>query len=66
MSTSYSEETQQIIDDFLTALSGKEKVDSELLTELRKMARNGTLDNGSRIQKALASLEDRANELHHR
>ena len=66
MAQPYSEQTQKILDDFLDALGQNEGIDSEFLEELRGMARSGTLDDRSRIQQAVADLEGRADELHHR
>ena len=64
MTQPYSQQTQKILDDALTALGERDEMDPGFLRELRVMARSGALDNRSRVQKAIANLEARADELY--
>jgi ribosomal protein L19E len=64
MAQPYSEEVQKILDDLLAALAEKKEIDSTLLAELRTMARSGTLENRSQIQRAIANLKAKADELY--
>lgn len=64
MTQPYSQQTQKILKDALTALGEREEMDPDFLKELRAMAGNGTLGSRSRVQKAVANLEARADELY--
>ena len=62
----YSEETQRILNDFVTALGDDPRTDPDLLIELRRMMAAGALESPARIRRTIAQLEAKADELYHR
>ncbi len=60
MSHPYSEETREILEDFMQALGKDARVDVDFLAELRRMVDSGTLDTHTGIQQAVANLKAKA------
>jgi hypothetical protein len=66
MSQPYTAETGKILSDFLEALNRNERVDPAFLAELRQMTTAGELGDTTRIDHAIAALEERGHELQDR
>jgi hypothetical protein len=60
----YSEETREILEDFIQALGKDARVDADFLAELRRMVDSGTLDSSASIQRAVANLKAKADKLY--
>ena len=66
MPQSYSEETQDILEDLLRMLSKYEEVDPDFLAELRKMTDEGELGDRTRIRRSISIIKAKADELQDR
>ena len=64
MSHPYSEETREILEDFIQTLGKDARMDADFLTELRRMVDSGTLDSHASIQQAVANLKVKAGKLY--
>jgi hypothetical protein len=64
MSHPYSEETREILEDFIQALGKDARVDADFLAELRRMVDSGTLDASASIRQAVANLKAKADKLY--
>ena len=64
MSHPYSEETREILEDFMQALGKDARMDADFLAELRRMVDSGTLETSASIQQAVANLKAKADELY--
>ncbi len=64
MSHPYSDETREILEDFMQTLGKDARVDADFLAELRRMVDSGTLDTHASIQQAVADLKAKADKLY--
>ena len=58
----YSEETREILEDFMQALGKDARMDADFLAELRRMVDSGTLDTSASIRQAVANLKAKADK----
>ena len=56
----YSEETREILEDFMQTLGKDVRMDADFLAELRRMVDSGTLDTHAGIQQSVANLKAKA------
>ena len=64
MSHPYSEETREILEDFMQTLGKDARMDADFLAELRRMVDSGTLDTQASIQQAVTNLKAKADKLY--
>jgi hypothetical protein len=56
MATTYSQETQKILQDFLETLAAQNKITPSFLADLQQMVADGTLDDASCIVQAIEKI----------
>ncbi len=64
MSHPYSEETREILEDFMQTLGKEPSMDVDFLAELRRMVDSGTLESPASIREAVANLKAKADKLY--
>lgn len=62
MSQKYSEETREILADFLRALGQREEFDPQLMAELRRLTDEGRLGHHSQIKQIIEMMEAHGHE----
>ena len=60
----YTEETREILEDFMQTLGKDARMDADFLTELRWMVDGGMLDRPASIHQAVANLKAKADKLY--
>jgi hypothetical protein len=56
MATTYSQETQKILRDFLETLVAQNKITPSFLADLQQMVADGTLGDASHIAQAIEKI----------